>query len=461
MNVPAIIHGVELANSSEWIRSNEFAAFMRKAGPFESKPHLAIAVSGGGDSMALCLLAVSWVLRRGGKITALTVNHGLRNESFAEAKQVGIWLGQRNIPHKVLRWVGQKPSTGVQAAAREARMGLMANWCIRNNVMHLVTGHNMDDQVGTFIMRMLSGSGSDGLAGMPLVYDLSAPIGGSVRLVRPLLNVQKCRLLVTLQRSSQSWIDDPSNRNQIYARSRFESAVSNLGRRELLFPRIAKISQRAGDDRIVLESVCGEYLAKCVEPHPAGFFHLDWNCWKNLPNALALRVLLRVISGISASKFGPRLSGTEKLVQRLILEFPNRAMTMGGCRIIPNGDKLLICRESRAIQATVIIEPNVPVIWDGRFWVKLSAKAEFRGKCSVSQLGLGQIKNLRKESGKLNEAFKHIPAPVRPALLAFRDLDGILAVPHLKYSRVGKIQNFVCEFRPSLRAGSHVFGPVF
>lgn len=460
MRSPKILYGSQSPKPRAWVRSNEFAKFMRKAGPFETKPHLAIAVSGGADSMALCLLAMTWARRRNGTVTALTVDHGLRRESFAEAKQVAIWLNERNISHEILRWLGKKPTTGVQAAAREARMSLMANWCVRHNVMHLLTGHHMDDQVGTFVMRMLAGSGCDGLAGMPLVYDITAPIGGGVRLVRPLLSLQKCRLVETLHHKSQSWIDDPSNRNQIYARSRVESAISSLGPRKLLLPRIAKISQRAGNDRIALELLCGESLAKCVEPHPAGFVYLDWNYWKNLPNALALRVLVRTISCISVRKFGPRLSGIEKVLQLLMTNFPSRAITIGGCRVIPSAGKLLICRESRAVQDQIIVEPGAPIIWDARFRVNLSVTAKFKGICTVSQLGLGEINTLRKQSSELNKAFRRIPSPARPTLPTFRDLDGVLAVPHLKYSKTGKPHHFVCEFWPSIGAGLHMFGPL-
>ena len=458
MSSPKIVHGSELVQSSAWVRSNEFTKFMRNAGPFEPKPHIAIAVSGGADSMALCLLAFAWARRRKGTVTALTVNHGLRSESLAEAKQVGIWLNKRNIPHKVLRWLGKKPTTGVQAAAREARMGLMANWCVRHSVMHLLTGHHMNDQVGTFMIRMLAGSGCDGLAGMPLVYDLMAPMGGGVRLVRPLLSLQKSRLVETLQHNSQSWIDDPSNKNQIYARSRLDSVISKLGPQELLLPRIAKISRRAGEDRIALELVCGQSLARCVEPHPAGFFHLDWDCWKNLPNALALRVLVRIISCVSVSRFGAQLSGIEKSLQLLITNFPDRAITIGGCRIIPSSRKLLICKESRAVQGPLILEPGVPIIWDGRFRVKVSRTAVIREKCTISQLGHGEINNLRKRSSELNNAIKRIPGPARPTLPAFRDLDGMLAVPHLKYSKTDKTHKFSALFWPWIGGGLHVFG---
>ena len=98
MRSPKILYGSQSPKPRAWVRSNEFAKFMRKAGPFETKPHLAIAVSGGADSMALCLLAMTWARRRNGTVTALTVDHGLRRESFAEAKQVAIWLNESLFP---------------------------------------------------------------------------------------------------------------------------------------------------------------------------------------------------------------------------------------------------------------------------------------------------------------------------------------------------------------------------
>src|SRR4051812_12623635 len=103
----------------------EFAALMGALGPYERRPRLAAAVSGGPDSLALTLLAARWAERSGGSLLALHVDHGLRPESADEAARVADWLGARSIPCRVLAWRGDKPATGVQAAAREARHALL------------------------------------------------------------------------------------------------------------------------------------------------------------------------------------------------------------------------------------------------------------------------------------------------------------------------------------------------
>lgn len=104
----------------------EFDALMTRLAP--AGP-LAVAVSGGADSLALCLLASAWVRRAGRSLTALTVDHGLRPDSAAEAAQVGDWLGAQGIPHVILNWTGPKPATGLPAAARKARYDLLLSWC--------------------------------------------------------------------------------------------------------------------------------------------------------------------------------------------------------------------------------------------------------------------------------------------------------------------------------------------
>jgi tRNA(Ile)-lysidine synthase len=78
----------------------EFDAAMATLGPFEASPHVAVAVSGGADSMALCLLADGWARRRGGQVTAITVDHGLRPGSAAEVVEVGRWMAVLGIAHR-------------------------------------------------------------------------------------------------------------------------------------------------------------------------------------------------------------------------------------------------------------------------------------------------------------------------------------------------------------------------
>ena len=82
----------------------EFAAALEALADFEAAPVLAVAVSGGSDSLALAILADRWARERGGRICALTVDHRLRPESADEVRRLQGWLAARNILHEVLVW---------------------------------------------------------------------------------------------------------------------------------------------------------------------------------------------------------------------------------------------------------------------------------------------------------------------------------------------------------------------
>jgi tRNA(Ile)-lysidine synthase len=104
----------------------ELDAALAAIGGFETRPLIAVAVSGGPDSLALTILADRWAREHGGELIALTVDHRLRRESAEEAQTVGSWLVARGIAHHVLVWTDPKPVTGIQEAARAARYRLLA-----------------------------------------------------------------------------------------------------------------------------------------------------------------------------------------------------------------------------------------------------------------------------------------------------------------------------------------------
>jgi tRNA(Ile)-lysidine synthase len=193
----------------------ELAAVLAAIGGFESRPAVAVAVSGGPDSLALTLLADRWARRRGGVAWGLTVDHGLRPESAAEARIVAAWLAARGIPHETLVWQGAKPASGIQEAAREARYRLLSEWCRARGILHLFTAHHREDQVETYLIRRRAGSGPDGLAAMSAVRELSG-----CRLVRPLLAVPRGRLAALLAAEGQPFLRDPSNANPAFERAR-------------------------------------------------------------------------------------------------------------------------------------------------------------------------------------------------------------------------------------------------
>jgi len=162
---------------------------------------VAVGVSGGADSMALLHLLSAWNKSAENwlDLTALTVDHGLRAESASEAAAVSAWARDLGIEHVTLTWGGKKPSSNIEAAAREARYRLVGEWCFENHVQTFLTAHHFDDQAETFLMRLARGSGVAGLSSLAEERSLGGAFG-SVRLLRPLLHISKKDLTALLWR---------------------------------------------------------------------------------------------------------------------------------------------------------------------------------------------------------------------------------------------------------------------
>ncbi|MGE0650993.1 MAG: tRNA lysidine(34) synthetase TilS, partial [Alphaproteobacteria bacterium] len=250
-----------------------FARAMDAFALFEPRPHLAVAVSGGADSLALAFLADAWARARGGGVTALTVDHRLRPDSTAEARRVGRWLRARGIAHRVITWDGGGKTAGgaaIQARARAARYRLLEAWCARHGVLHLLTAHHSDDQAETFLLRLGQGSGLMGLAAMAPARELDA-----ARLLRPLLGFSHAELEGILVRESQDWISDPSNLNTAYARVRLRGLVPVLAEEGLDAAQMAGLGARFARVRAAFDDRLAARLAHAARPHAAGFIRLD------------------------------------------------------------------------------------------------------------------------------------------------------------------------------------------
>lgn len=271
---------------SDPVSRAEFARAMAALGGFEPAPAVAVGLSGGGDSMALALLLRHWVAERGGSLLALTVDHGLRAESADEAAAVGKAMERLGVPHRILRWEGEKPSAGLQAAARAARHRLLAEACGEAGILHLALAHHRDDQAETVLLRLARGSGIDGLAGMAAVR-----ADGAVRVIRPLLGFSHERLLATCRAEGVDWIEDPSNRNPRFARARLRAAVDLLGGEGLDSTRLGEVARRAGRARAALEQATAGLLAETATIHPEGWITLALAPLLAAPAEIALRAL--------------------------------------------------------------------------------------------------------------------------------------------------------------------------
>jgi len=396
---------------------------MAALGPFESAPQLAVAVSGGADSLCLALLVANWAKKLGGRVTALTVNHGLRPEAEKEAQKVGRWLKPHGIAHQVLTWQGPKPKSAIQAEARKVRYRLMSSWCRDVGVLHLLLAHTMDDQAETFLFRLGKGSGSDGLAAMSAVVE-----NPDVRLLRPFLHIRKSSLVAKLKMSNQEWIEDPSNQDPTYARTRIRQAMAGGGMR----PEDLSLSAaRFGRARLALEDAAAKVLSRFSKVHPAGFIRLHPAILLEAAEEVSLRALGRVLGAVGGQHYGPRFDKLERLHRGLLKNAGDFSSTLGGCLIKAVGNEILICREYRNLPQPIEVYSGLRLTWDGRFSVGFSD--EGRGRGLLTPLGADGWSEIVLISPELRQS--PIPVAARGSLPALVDDFGVLSVPHMGYKR--------------------------
>jgi len=352
-----------------------FAALIERLGPFERRPRLAVGVSGGADSLALVLLADRWARSRGGEVTALTVDHGLRPESAAEAAQVGEWLARRGIAHHVLRWEGAKPRTGIQQAAREARRALLLEWCRQAGVLHLLLAHHHDDQLETMMLRRVHGSGPDGLAAMAAVVETP-----EVRILRPLLDVPGHRLKATLQHLGQPWIEDPSNRDPTFERVRIRQSLSAPAHGTAGGAPVPPDPHRFGAARAARDAEVAALLAAAAAIYPEGWAVLDPIRLRAADTELSRRALTRILLAVGGAAYPPRSERLERLHDVLRRDALGGGHTLAGCRILPRRGGILFVREPAAAAHDVAVDRAGTFEWDRRFVVKVAGRGPWDGR---------------------------------------------------------------------------------
>jgi tRNA(Ile)-lysidine synthase len=261
--------------------------------PWKSVPAVVLAVSGGPDSVALMWLAARWRrgLKRGPRLIAVTIDHGLRTEAAREAREVKRLAGTLAIEHRTLRWTGIKPKTGLPAAAREARYALLAKAARASGATHVATAHTRDDQAETLLMRLLRGSGIAGLGAMTADTEREG-----VRLARPLLGISKAQLVATLEAAGIGFADDSSNRDPAFTRPRLRAlmpALAEEGADARTMARLASRLARANAAVEVLTDGAERYLTLTDRNAPLGGY--DARAFAGLPEEIRLRLLKRAI----------------------------------------------------------------------------------------------------------------------------------------------------------------------
>ena len=403
------------------ITPDAFDAALKKTGLGDARPKIAVAVSGGGDSMALALLVRDWVKAHGGEMIALTVDHGLRADSAAEAQKVGALLKDKGIAHEILTWEGDKPATHIQELAREARYKLLTEACRARGFGFLAVAHNLEDQTETFWMRLAHGSGLDGLAGMAAARDADG-----VKIIRPVLGFTRTELRATCTQYGLEWIEDPSNRNEKYLRVKLREFEEVLAQEGFTPARLAQTMQKLEESREAIQVMTTEAFRTCVQMHPEGYVTLNTQQWQKSPREIQRRVLMQALTSVSPQDYplGSEAIETTRLeLQSTTTSGGFAGKTLGGCEIFPaQGGYFVFVREA------AIVEGPLPAadgqIWDKRFVIS--------GIDAGATLTIGALGSARIEESK-TPAKKALPFKIRRVLPAFFLNDNLCAVPHLGY----------------------------
>lgn len=311
----------------------EFSALMANISLPKDAP-IAVAVSGGTDSMALCLLAQEWATSQDRKMIALTLDHKLRPESAREATQVGLWLAVRGITHHILTWehAAGDLQGNLQEQARNARYGLLEEWCQANGVEYLLIAHHQEDQAETFLLRLARGSGVDGLSAMSPMSQR-----GGITLLRPLLDTPKARLIATLRARGQEWLDDPSNHNRDFDRVRMRQLMPALAHAGLTPHRLAQTAHHMRRARQALEATTNILLAAATQTAGEQTI-VQMPLLLAAKKEIALRALARLIEAIGGCGHPPRMGDLERLYHHLHI-IPSKPYTLGKCLFCPSRKK--------------------------------------------------------------------------------------------------------------------------
>jgi len=300
----------------------------------------AVAVSGGGDSMALMTLLCVHARQRGYRLPiVLTVDHGLRRSSAKDAKTVAAWAKRLGLSTTVLKWRGKKPKSGVEAAARQARYRLMGDFLRKQEIGTLFVGHNQDDQAETFLLRLARGSGLDGLAGMR--PRAPWPVEGfpELDLARPLLGLGREGLRAYLAAKGQDWLEDPMNQDCAFDRVKVRKAASALAQAGLTSARIAAAAAHLARARESLEVMTAAVLARAVRRQENGSVLLDPAAMAAAPREVGLRTLASVLMAVGGEGYRPRFESLERLYGQIAGDGLGGGATLHGCRIRPLGNR--------------------------------------------------------------------------------------------------------------------------
>ncbi len=348
-----------------------------ETGPCEG---LGLAVSGGGDSMALLHMLAPEARARGIAVRVATIDHRLRPEARAEAERVARACADLEVPHEILDWTGWEGRGNLQDAARRARRSLLADWARRHGLGAVALGHTLDDQAETVLMRLARGSGVDGLAGM-----VAARADEGMTWLRPLLGLRRDDLRGWLTARGIAWDEDPSNVDLRYQRVRARDALAALGPVGITPEGLADTADRMAMARAALEHLAMDLSTRAVRLR-AGAVEIDAAMLRDAPEETRLRLVSAALRWVGGRDYRPRLNS---LRATLDLAGQGQWHSLAGVLLAQKAGRLWLCREPGRVEAHV----TAKAAWDGRWRIDGADDSAMIG--ALGQAGLALCRRWR------------------------------------------------------------------
>jgi len=306
-----------------------------------AKDDLAVAVSGGPDSLALAYLAKCYSIKKKIKVKYFIVDHKLRKESTLEAKTVKSILKKIDVNCKILKWNGKKPSKNIQAKARDKRYSLLANECKKSNIKYLLLGHHINDLFENFFIRLVRGSGLKGLIsfGKNTKYK-----NKNLNIVRPLLDIEKNDLLNISNKVFDFYVEDPSNINIDYKRTRIRNLLKSLAKEGLDKKKLKLTINNLKDSDQSIKF----YVNRNLENNSVFFkksnIHILNHNFFDQSHEIIFRSLTALIQKLGKNYYPVRGKSINELIKGIDTKSFSK-VTLGGCFIDRVNDTVLISKE--------------------------------------------------------------------------------------------------------------------
>ena len=295
-------------------------------------------MSGGPDSLALTALSKIYLNEKKNKVFFVIIDHGIRLNSSKEAQAVASLLKKKKINLIILK-NKEKINKNIQSQARDVRYKLLLNFCNKNKIKFILTGHHRDDQIETFLIRLSRGSGIQGLSSMKKVSDLN----NKIKLIRPLLDETKKELSILAKLYFGKVFTDPSNNNQKFLRTKIRGLIKQFEKSGIKQERIISSINNLGITRDTLNAYISKVEKNCVIKKKKALV-INLKYFSKEKDEIQLKIFSNCFKNISKNYYPPRAKKIINLLNKLKSNI-NLKATLGGCTIQKKHNNIVIYKE--------------------------------------------------------------------------------------------------------------------